>query len=279
MTQTPGTDDGATLVLINPIGNTAECWQFAGLDDGHPFEYPGHGKRERQPGWTHQTFADELVSSFSGPLDLVGMSMGGTVVANILVRHPGRVRSALIACSGSITSAGYSPEANEKRLAAYARRGGTALEGGMQAILEDTLTRWFSPYALRTDLPGVRYARETLLAMDPEAWNDIWNCQAISESLPLDSLRSIQQPVTIVGGIYDQAAGLRGLAEVHELIPNSRYEIMPASHMMHLEQPEFLRAALDRHRAWFPEGKRVEKPIGSCVWLNTADNYPEGISA
>jgi 3-oxoadipate enol-lactonase len=265
-------DQPATRVLINPIGNTAECWQFAN-PSGTPFEYPGHGQRERQPGWTHEKFAQEIVDHFDGPLDIVGMSMGGTIVANLLVRHPERIRSAVILCSGSIASAGETPESRAKRVANYEWRGNVVMgEEGMPAVIPDTMSRWFSPYALRVDLPGVRYARETLEKTDPGAWYDIWNCQATSELLPLDALRAITQPVTIVGGMHDQAAGLRGLLAVHQLIPNSRYEIVPGSHMMHLEQPELLRAALDRHEIWAPIGNRVEEPIGSCVWLDQSDD-------
>lgn len=267
----------ATTVLINPIGNTADCWQFA-KPDGEPFEYPGHGKRERQPGWTHKSFCQEVVDHFDGPLDIVGMSMGGTVVANLLIRHPERIRSAVIMCAGSVASGGETSDAHAKRIAAYHWRAETALNGGMEAILEDTMTRWFSPYALRARLPGVCYARETLLKTDPHAWHDVWTCQANSERLPLEALAGIKQPVTIVGGMHDQAAGLKGLYKAHQLIDNSRYEVWPASHMMHLEQPEFLRAILDRHRSWAPIGNRVEGPIGSCVWRDISE-HPLGSAA
>jgi pimeloyl-ACP methyl ester carboxylesterase len=263
-------DADATLVLINPIGNNAKSWDFIGIPDGHPFEFPGHGRQPRHENWTQEWFSDQLADSFDGPLDLIGMSMGGSIVANMLIRHPERVRSAMIMCSGSITAANYTPERAQKRIETYRARGHLA-DNGMAGVLDDTLTRWFTPWALRRDAPGVRFARETLLSMDPAAWYDVWNCQAISQSLPTEAFRSVTQPVTIIGGLHDYAAGLKGLEELHELIPNSRYEIMPISHMAHLEHPEYLRAAIDRHRAWAPIGQRVEAPIGSGVWLGVTD--------
>jgi len=267
-----GWADEATLVLINPIGNDARCWDFIGIPDGHPFEYPGHGSAPRRPGWTHESFCEDLLAAFDGPLDVIGMSMGGTVVANLLLHHPERIRSAMILCSGSLTASGYTPERQERRIATYRARGELSA-GGMEGVLEDTLSRWFTPWAVRTDQPGVRYARETLLRMDPAAWYDVWNCQAISPALPTEAFREVTQPVTIIGGMHDFAAGLRGLGEAHELIPRSRYEVMPVSHMAHLEQPEFVRAAIDRHRAWAPIGQRVEEPIGSAVWLSASDAH------
>jgi pimeloyl-ACP methyl ester carboxylesterase len=264
----------STLVLINPIGNTADCWQFLGIDGGHPFEYPGHGRRERQPGWTHATFADQIVAAFDGPIDIVGMSMGGTVVANVLTRHPDRVRSAVIACSGSLALADLSPQQREARARTLAGRGERGRVGGMAAVVEETFSRWFTPYGLRNGCPGVTYARETLLGMDPESWNDIWQCQVISAPIPTEQIRAIRAPVSILGGMHDRSAGLRGLAAFHALVANSRYEVLPGSHMMHLEQPEMMAAALDRHFAWVESGHRVEEPMGTSVWSLAAAAGP-----
>jgi pimeloyl-ACP methyl ester carboxylesterase len=260
----------ARRVLISPIANDALCWRFSEID-GEPFEYPGHGSRDRQPGWTHETFAKEVVENFDGPLDLVGISMGGTVVANILVRYPERIRSAIIICSGSMAYAEGTPEQIAQRVARFNIRGRTALKGGMEAVVDDMLSQWFSPATIRADAPGVQYARKTLLGMDPEAWNDAWMCQAHSPRLKLDALTAIQQPVTIVGGSIDKVSGLRGPQLLHSLIANSRYEIWPTSHFIHLEQPEFIRAIVDRHSIWAPSGKRIEEPLGSAVWFDTAD--------
>ena len=66
-------------------------------------------------------------------------------------------------------------------------------------------------------------------------------------------------------------AAATAAVKAHGLIANSRYEIWPASHMMHLAEPEFLRAILDRHRIWAPIGNRVEDPIGSGVWLDLSE--------
>jgi pimeloyl-ACP methyl ester carboxylesterase len=257
------------LVLINPVGNDARCWQFLDLKNAHAVEYPGHGANPRRPGWTYDEFADEVVTKFEGPIDLFGMSMGGATVARILLRHPKRVRSAVIACSGAFANAFSTPEAREAHRRVLLGRGQRALEGaGMRAIVDETITRWFTPLAVRERQAGVVYAEQTLLHMDPQAWNDIWIAGANSEPFSIEALKAITQPVTIIGGMHDAASGLKGLAELHKLVPKSRYEILAGPHMMHLEEPENLAAALGRHFAWAPIGNRVERPIGTFGWLD-----------
>jgi len=253
----------ATLVLINPVGNDADCWQFLGPIGGSPFLYPGHGGRKRLPGWTHQQIADEVVAKFDGPLDLVGMSVGGLIVSHILTRHAGRVRSALIACC-FLARGARDPGAREQYRRTQTERGELALRGGMAAAVEATLPRWFTPLAIRTEAPGVAYARRTLLAMDPQAWNDIWLAGANSEAVTLDALSAVRQPVTLLAGTHDAAAGL-GLAQAHEFIPHSRLEIVAGPHMLHLEEPLGMLSALERHFAWVPIGNRVEQPLGTLV--------------
>jgi 3-oxoadipate enol-lactonase len=262
-------NSSATLVLINAIGNDARSWQFMDLENAHPFEYPGHGKRPRKPGWTHDDFADEIVSHFDGMLDLFGMSMGGTIVAKILVKYPHRIRSAIIACSGSVARAVSSNEARNAHRQMILGRGRQALEHGMEAVVDQTINRWFTPLSVRLDHPGVRYARDTLLQMEPEAWNDIWTAQANNESVPLADLKEITQPVTIIGGAHDQGAGLRGLTELHQIVPNSRYEVIAGPHMMHLDQPKSLVGAIERHLAWAPIGNRVDDPMSTFTWSDS----------
>ena len=252
-----------TLVLLNPLAMDGRCWQFLGLAHAQSFDYPGHGGRKAQAAWTFEQMADEVVAQFPGLLDLLGVSMGGALVGHILTRHPRRVRSAIIACCGDV---GQVDDIETRRRAANARAE-PARRDGMQAVLEANLPRWFSAFARRTGHPGIDYTRDTLLAMDAQTWVDSCIAQANSQTIAPERLRSVPQPVTIIAGLHDLAGDLAGdlasMAMLHELIPNSRMEIMPAPHMIHLERPESLAAAVDRHFTWQPIGQRVEAIIGS----------------
>jgi len=249
----------ATFVLLNPVAMDGACWQFLGFPNAQTFHYPGHGGRPRQPGWTFEQMADEVVERFAGPLDLLGISMGGAMVGHILTRHPHRVRSAIIACAGGVGRIAD----RDARLRSANARAEPARQGGMRAALDANLPRWFTAFARRTGHPGIDYTRNTLLAMEPEAWVEIWMAQANSEPIPPERLRGVAQPVTIVAGMHDVASGVASLAQLHEVIPNSRMEIIAAPHMIHLERPESLAAAIDRHFTWQPIGQRVDAILGS----------------
>jgi pimeloyl-ACP methyl ester carboxylesterase len=258
---------GGSLVLLNSIGSDEHAWQWLGIEGAVPVTYPGHGSRPRRPGWRHEDIADEVAAAVDGPLDLLGVALGGLIALQVLVQHPGRVRSAIVASGGSVRSAA---DGAAERLAAVrkaaADRGERALRVGMAAVADETIERWFTPFAVRTRHPGAEYARKTLTAMAPEAWNDAWLSLANVSLISPQDAAAIGVPVTLVGGMHDRSSGLAGLTGLHRLVARSRLEILPAPHMIHLEQPENLRTSIERHFAWMRTGNRVERPISSPGW-------------
>lgn len=100
-----------TLVLIHALTQDAQAWDMIGRDGACTPVLPGHGTRPRQP-MTLAGIADEIAAATDGPLDLVGVAVGGIVAQHLMVRHGGRVRSALLACTtGSTRAAGESMRA------------------------------------------------------------------------------------------------------------------------------------------------------------------------
>ena len=187
---------------------------------------------------TLDDLADEAVAAVSGEFDLLGVAMGGIVAQHLLLRHPDRVRSALIACAGGRTR----PEVQLARAEACEA-------DGMEAVLGVTLDRWFTPAALaRADHPGVAYARTRLLAMDPAAMADAW--RALSGHDLLDRLDQVRKPVTLVAGRDDAAVPEAVVEQLHARLAGSRLLVVPGPHMIHLEDGPGLREALLDHLAW-----------------------------
>jgi pimeloyl-ACP methyl ester carboxylesterase len=256
--------DAARFVLIHPIGNERRSWQFLELESfQHPpvaiYEMPGHGQKPRHPGMTTAWMADQLVDEFEGPLHLLGIAVGAFVALNAMVRHPERIQSAILVNGGP---GGVSSAAARQTLF---DRGQQAIDHGMPSVIDETFGRWFTPFAQQTNPPGVQLARQILLEMDPQAWNDIWRANASSEPVPDERVARIEQPVSVVAAVSDAAGVQANANRLHEQIRTSRLQFVPGPHMVHLEQPRGLSSAIDNHFTWLRVAPtRVEAPLYSA---------------
>ncbi len=234
-----------TLVLLTPIGLDAGCWHWLDLpqDGVVKHEFPGFGRRPRPSRPPDMAaLADEVADLYPGTLDVVGVSMGGMVAQHLALRHPDRVRSFVVACTGAAAD----PELMLGRAAEVEAR-------GMAGVLESTLARWFTPAALvaRRDHPGVAYATATLLNLDPASFADGWRAIATHDARP--RLPEIRARVTCIGGTADAASPLARTQEIAERVPGARLVTLDGPHMMHLERPAELSAALREHLRWAEE--------------------------
>lgn len=234
-----------TLVLLTPIGLDAGCWERVPLPGVATVKhtFPGFGGRPRAPEPpTMTSLADEIAASYEGPLALAGVSLGGMVAQHVAVRHPQRVQSLLVACTG----ASADPATMEQRAA-------RVLADGMAGVLEETLARWFTPAALavRPEPPGVAYARRTLLALEPACFADGW--LAIAGHDIVARLGEIAVPTSALAGSADAASPVSRTQQISERVPGARFVVLDGPHMLHLERPVEFAAALSEHLRWAGE--------------------------
>lgn len=235
------TEQPPTLVLLTPIGLTAECWNEVDLPPIPTLrhEFPGFGSRPRateQP--TMHSLADEVAGSTAGPLDVVGVSMGAMVAQNLAIRHPSRIRSLVVACTGAAVDG-----------EAMRRRADEVEEKGMTGVLAETLQRWFTAGALaaRPEHAGVTYARETLLALDARAFADGW--RAIATHDVRSRLSEIEVPTTCILGTSDPVGTPERLGEMAAGVRDGRLVRLEGPHMLHLEEPAAFARAVGDHLA------------------------------
>jgi 3-oxoadipate enol-lactonase len=182
------------------------------------------------------SLADEVAHAADGPLDLAGCSMGAMVAMHLAIRHPDRVRSLFLACTG--------PSADP---AVMEQRAVDAETLGMRGVLDVTLRRWFTAAALarEPEPPGVAYARERLLALDPRAFADGW--RAIGGHDAEAALPHVTATTTVVAGTDDAAASVERVRGISDRVPGARFLVMEGPHMMLLEQPVAFGEALADH--------------------------------
>lgn len=234
-----------TLVLLHPVGLDGRCWQFMDLPDPVAVDLPGHSDHPARGDTSLAAMADDVAARVAGPLDVVGLSMGGAVGQHLALRHPDRVRSLLVAC----TSAATNP-------AVMAERARAAREGGMATVTEPILARWFTPEAMAApDHPGVSYARRRLLADSPDDFARGW--EALGGHDVLTDLPTITCPTTVVAGTVDQSSSPDGLRLIAERIPHARLVTLRGPHMLQLEEPVAFSAVIREHLAWAATGPGV----------------------
>jgi 3-oxoadipate enol-lactonase len=235
--------EASTLLFLHPVGLDRECVAWLDLPPVRAVTFPGHGERRRaRPGLTLADVADEIAGHHTGPLDVIGASLGGMVAMHLALDHPDRVRSLVLACT---TPRGDAQVMNARADDTEAR--------GSADMLTDTMTRWFTAEALERDpdAPPIAFARERLLAMDAGALADTW--RAIAGHDVFDRLGEIGVPVTCIAGRRDLSTPLPVMRDLAARLPDARLVELDAPHMAFLERPREFAAAVREHLAWVPD--------------------------
>ena len=169
-------DPGAALVVLGPsLGTTTALWDevAARLAQGFRvlrFDLPGHGfsPAARDP-FTITELADAVValvdSVGGGAFHYAGISLGGTVGLELALRHPDRLLSLAVICSGARigTADGW------RERAAQIRASGTP------SVIAGSADRWFAPGFLDRDPAAGSAALERLLDVDDESYALAWS--------------------------------------------------------------------------------------------------------
>ena len=231
-----------TLLLLTPVGLDRDCWGPTPLTDDQEIrhEFPGFGQRPRWQGeLTIESWADDVAAHLDAAADVVGVSLGGMVAQHLALRHPEKVRSLVLACTGADSN---SVAMNERV---------TALErDGIEAAIEPTLERWFTEdaRAATPPLPGIEYVRRTLRALSPGAFADGW--RVIATHRAAGRLSGVKVPVTCLAGTRDLAAPPTRVRAMASELPSARYVELAGPHLLNLECPDEFRTVVREHLDW-----------------------------
>ena len=235
--------EGPTVVLLHAVGLDLTCWDAQAPALRPKFrvlrvDLRGHGRSDvPPPPYTLEGFAEdvhELLGALQlAPAHVIGLSLGGMVAQILALDYPQAVRSLVLADTNSTLP----PDARP----AMVERGEAAKRGGMSAVVDTTLARWFTPGFLGADV--VARCRERLLTDDVQAWAASW--RAISELDTEPRLKEVRVPTLVITGEADAAAPVARAQAMAGLIPGARLDIVAgAPHMAPLERPDLFNAAV-----------------------------------
>lgn len=244
---------GQPVILLHPIGLDATFWQPVGavLKTGFrvvSIDLAGHGRSPFAPmGHTLADYADDVaqvLQTQGPPVTVVGLSFGGMIAQVLAIRHPDLVER-LVLCGCPCTF-----DVSVRPM--IAARATAAEEGGMVAVAEPTLARWFTPAYIAGG--GAGAVRERLLSDDVAGWATGW--RAIAAHDTADALAAVCVPTLCIAGELDQSVLPAAVSALAERLPGSLYEVIPgASHMMHIENAEALASSLLRFIEGAAEGE------------------------
>ena len=186
-----------TLILGPSLGTSTLLWERAlpALAQEYrviAWDLPGHGAAPAATApFSIADLADAVAASVDGEFLYAGVSLGGCVGLELLLRHPDRVRAAAIVCSGAAIG---EPAAWHER-AAQVRAQSTS------SLIIGSAQRWFAPGSIERDPDITGRLLHALQDADDESY--ALCCEALAGFDVRDRLGEIATPVLAVWGDHD----------------------------------------------------------------------------
>jgi pimeloyl-ACP methyl ester carboxylesterase len=237
-------DEDVPVVLLHGVGLDHTVWsRVEALLPGttSALDLPGHGQRPRlsEPTGLAAMAADVLERMPTGPVHLVGFSLGSLIAQQIAIEAPERVRT--LACVSSVCAR---TEAESSAVHGRLEGAGADFRGSMERALE----RWFPIEA--DDRSGVAEAlraetRPVLLANDPISYRHAYAVFATGDRELAPRLGEITAPTLAITGELDPGSTPEMSRRIADRILDTRVVIVPgARHMLPVTHPEALASHL-----------------------------------
>jgi len=202
------------------------------------YDTRGHGASEATAGEYSIEMLGKDILALADTLEIsqfafCGLSLGGAIGQWVAAHAPERVTHLVLAN----TSPQFVPRTNwETRIAAVQR-------GGMPAVVDVAMQRFFSPDTLAKQDPNVASIRSVFLGTDSGGY--LGCCAALRDMNHGDLLGQIKAPTLVISGDRDVATPWSGHGErLAQEIPGARALHLAAAHLSNLERPHSFTTAL-----------------------------------
>jgi len=237
-----GNDSRPVLLLSHSLGCDHAMWD-AQAGDLLPhfrilrYDTRGHGASEVSPGdYSIEGLARDalgIADALQVPkFAFCGLSLGGMIGQWLAANAGGRLTHVVLAN----TSARIAREGMEARRQAV-------LAGGMDAVADAVMQRFFSARTLSSQNARAATARRTLLGTDPVGYAGC--CAAIRDMDQVALLAKIRVPTLIISSKEDLSTPWEGHGDVlAREIPGARVVLFPTAHISNIERPRSFTTAV-----------------------------------
>lgn len=241
-----GTAGKPWITFVTGIANDHTLWdaQIPALSDHYRIlriDSRGHGLSTSSPHpYSLMQLAGDVISVWDAlairKSTIAGLGLGGVVVSELALRHPDRVSALIpVSCRATMTPQyqGIWPALVE-----------TATKGGIAAIADMTIGRWFSEEFRASNAATMKSVRDAILRTSLDGY---LGCIAAILTLGhADRLSTLRMPVLYVSGEHDRVGAPPDIVQAMcDATPGARHVVLPgATHISTVCNPQAFNAAL-----------------------------------
>ncbi|MFK4084402.1 alpha/beta fold hydrolase [Kribbella sp. NPDC020789] len=245
---------GAPLLLIQGMAGHHEIWgdellsALAARFDIVAYDHRGIGRGDRadEP-FTVADLADDAAAVIESvgwtDAHVFGISLGGMVAQELVLRHPETVRSIALGCTWAGGPRGVISETSRRMVDAIATRD---VEHGLRTSFEANLSRRYA-----AAMPAAREIyRHRALSVKVPVPVVLMQWAAAQAHDTTSRLAAVDVPAVILHGTADAGIPVENALRLSEALPAARLELFEgAGHFFWWEDPERTAALLIEHAA------------------------------
>lgn len=270
-----GTPNSPVLILSNSLGSEMMMW-----DEMIPYLLPyfrvlqydtrGHGGSKNDigtDGYSIELLAKDVIDLMDKlkieTAFFCGLSMGGLIGQSLGVNYPNRFKKIVLSNTGAKIG-------NDDR---WNSRIETISKNGMQAIVEDTMERWFTEDFRKNNAVKVAETQAMFLRSDVQGYSNC--CCAIRDADFREQLQNLEVETLVITGDEDLVTNVEQAEFLVSKIPNACLKVLHARHLAATELPEEYAKTLIEFfvgESTFEKGMHVRRSVLGDAHVDNANN-------